>query len=192
MVPAARESQAGGLLDEAQAKSQWLAAYTRPRHEEKVKQYCEDRGIETFLASCQSWRQWSDRKKLITVPLFPSYLFINLERNQRARAAQAPGFLWFVHNQLGPIAVDTHELTALRRLLVSGLRFDPLPQVRLGDEVEIKHGALRGCRGRLIRKESAKIVLYVSAIGAGVRVSLPDPSWVVPLNGRNRPQPEIG
>lgn len=170
------DSQAGGVPD-----GHWLAAYTRPRHEQQVRAYCEERGLEVFLPTYQSWRRWSDRKKLLALPLFPSYIFLRLTEADRRRAVQAPGLLWFVHNRLGPVQVNECELAAIRRLLTSGLQFDPLPGVQVGDEVEIVAGALRGCRGYLLRKDGGAIVLRVSAIEGGVRVHLPDPSWVVPV-----------
>lgn len=182
------DSQAGGVPSAANQAGVWLAAYTRPRHEQQVRQYCEDRGFEVFLPTYQSWRRWSDRKKLLALPLFPSYIFLRLTDADRSRVVQAPGLLWFVHNRTGPVAVDGQELLAIRRLLTSGLQFDPLPGVQVGDEVEIIAGALRGCRGFLLRKDGGAIVLRVSAVDAGVRVHLPDPSWVVPVRAP-RPTP---
>lgn len=163
----------------------WLAAYTRPRCEERVRRYCDDRGIETFLPTHQSWRRWSDRKKLLHLPLFPSYVFVRPDESQRPRANQAPGFLWFVHDRRGPVHVAETELAALRRVLASGLEFDPLPDARVGDEVEIVQGVLRGCRGLLLCKDTRALVLCVSGIHGGVRVQLPDPRWVRRLPRRS-------
>ncbi len=112
------------------------------------------------------------------MPLFPSYVFIRASDGERRRALQAPGVLRFVRNQEGPVHVEESELDAVRRLLQSGLAYDPLPDVQPGEEVEIVTGALRGCRGHLLSKSGNAVVLLVSAIQAGVRVSLPDPSWV--------------
>jgi transcription antitermination factor NusG len=177
------DSQAGGVALKGQGAPVWLAAYTRPRHEDKVKQYCEERGIEVFLPTFKSWRRWSDRKVQITAPLFPSYAFLQLDALQRRRAMQAPGFRWFVHNRTGPVRVSVEELHAIRGLLVSGLAFDPLPQAELGDEVEIVTGAMRGCRGHLLNKDegAGRIVLSLSAVQGLVRVTLPDPSWIAPV-----------
>lgn len=193
------DSQAGGLSAcEGQDEACWLAAYTRPRHEDKVSRYCAERGMEVFLPSHRAWRAWSDRKKLLFLPLFPSYVFMRLSASQRLRALQAPGLLWFVRNQAGPVRVSARELDAIRRLLESGLAFDPLPGVQLGDEVEIINGALRGCRGYLMSKDVRSVVLIVAAIQGGVRVNLPDPRWVRPIRpargpsfSRLRPRPQI-
>lgn len=155
-----------------------MAAYTRSRHEEKVKQHCEQRGIEVFLPTRQSWRRWSDRKKLLHLPLFPSYVFIRADEVERRRAVQAPGFLWYVHDVRGPLRVDGGELAAIRRLLASGLEFDPLPGAEVGDEVEILSGVMRGCRGWLLRKQHGAIALTVSAINGSVRLVLSDANAV--------------
>ena len=185
------DSQAGGVANGATEPS-WLAAYTRPRHEERVKQFCEERGIEVFLPTHRSWRRWSDRKKLLSLPLFPSYVFVRADGAQRQRAVQAPGFLWFVHNRTGPVLVAADELGAIRRLMASGMEYDPLPGVQVGDEVEVVAGALRGCRGRLLRKDGSAIALFVTGINGGIRVSLPDPSWVVPAGSRRAMGAAVG
>lgn len=156
----------------------WLAAYTRPRHEQKVQDFFRQREWEVFWPAVRARRQWSDRVQEVAMPLFPSYVFVRLDAQERRRAAQAPGFLWFVRDGRGPAPVAPEELAAVERLMASGWRFDPLPAARLGDEVEIVAGAMRGCRGRLLRKDIGAIALLVSAINGGVRVTVPDPSWI--------------
>lgn len=173
--------QAGGV-PERDASSRWLAAYTRPRHERKVKDYCEEQGCKVFLPTYQSWRAWSDRRKLLQLPLFPSYVFIQVDFQAQSRVLRAPGFLWFVHNSHGPVQVDETELEAINRLLASGLEYDPLPLVELGDEVEVTNGSLAGCRGRLISKAPGALALVISAINGGVRVVVPDPAWIRPVH----------
>lgn len=172
------ERLSGAELNAAHDATVWLAAYTRPRHEHTVEGYFRQREWEVFWPTVRRRRQWSDRRKEIQVPLFPSYVFVRLREADRRRAVQAPGFLWFIRNQQGPVPVRTEELEAVERLLISGWRFDPLPAAHLGDEVEIVAGALRGCRGKLLRKDAGAIALLVSAINGGLRVSVPDPSWI--------------
>lgn len=162
----------------------WFAAYTRPRHEHKVESYFRQREWQVFWPTVRSRRQWSDRATTIAAPLFPSYVFVRLTDAERRRAVQAPGFLWFVRGERGPAPVAAEELAAIERLLASGWRFDPLPAARLGDEVEIVAGALRGCRGRLVRKDTGAIALVVSAINGGLRVTVPDPAWLRVLPAR--------
>ena len=54
----------------------WYVLYTAPRAEKQVDQRLKKEGITTFLPLHLSPRRWSDRIKLIEVPLFSSYIFI--------------------------------------------------------------------------------------------------------------------
>lgn len=173
----------------ASGEAPWFAAYTRPRHEHKVEDYFRQREWDVFWPSVRVRRAWSDRYTEVAAPLFPSYVFVRLTEAERRRAVQAPGFLWFVRNERGPAPVAAEELAAIERLLASGWRFDPLPAARLGDEVEIIAGALRGCRGRLVRKDAGAIALVVSAINGGLRVTVPDPAWIRVLPARRGTAP---
>ncbi len=126
---------------------------------------------------------------LLDLPLFPSYVFVRPRLDQRLRMLQAPGLLWLVHDRSGPVRMDAEELDAIRVLLASGLEYDPLPELALGDEAEITRGALRGCHGRLLRKQPGAIVLMVSAVGGAVRVRLDDCSWVTTARRPTRRTP---
>src|SRR6185312_13205582 len=107
------DSQDGGV-HAGTPEPVWLAAYTRPHFEAKVREFLDARGFQTFLPCHLSWQRWSDRKKVVERPLFPSYVFALIDGCQRHRAVQAPGFLWFVHNRSGPIVVEAPQLQAVR------------------------------------------------------------------------------
>mgnify|MGYP001404502165 CR=1 FL=1 len=172
------ESQAGGLPNRGKP---WLAAYTRPRHEQKVLRYWQSFGFDAFLPTYKSWRNWSDRRKVLQLPLFPGYVFVRITEEERQSAVQAPGLLWFVHNARKILSIDEQELHAIRRLLDSGFEYGPLASVSVGDEVEIVSGAMTGQRGCLLSKDPGSIVLRISAINGFVRVKVPDPSWLAPV-----------
>lgn len=158
----------------------WLAAYTRPRFEMKVKGYYESCGIEVFVPTVPIRCCWSDRSRLLTRPLFPSYVFLRPDAGQRRGAVQSPGFLHFVRGQWGPAEIAEGELGAVRALLSSGMECNPLPGAELGREVEVVRGAMRGVRGYLMHKSRACMVLSITA-AQGVRISFPDASWLRPL-----------
>ena len=80
-----------------------------------------------------------------------------------------------------PAIVNGQELQAIRQALASGLQYDPMPTLHLGDEVEIIDGPMRGTCGRLIRKELNAVALMVSAINGGVKITLPDATLIRPL-----------
>ncbi|MEY4660481.1 MAG: hypothetical protein RLZZ42_433, partial [Bacteroidota bacterium] len=62
-------------------KKKWFAVYTRSRCEKKVAQMLTKRGIVNYCPLNKKLRQWSDRKKYIFEPLFPSYVFVYIEES---------------------------------------------------------------------------------------------------------------
>ena len=59
----------------------WFAIHVRSRHEFKVSDRLTNNGIETFLPVVERMSKWKDRKKLVDFPLFPSYLFVRINKS---------------------------------------------------------------------------------------------------------------
>ena len=60
----------------------WYAVYTKPRAEKKLKEALEKKSIQNFLPLITEKKKWSDRQKLISVPLFASYVFVKIDYSQ--------------------------------------------------------------------------------------------------------------
>ena len=90
----------------------WYAAHTRARHEKKVAQQLEDRGIEHLLPLYHSVRRWKDRRKELDLVLFPGYVFVRLAPPDRLRVLQLPGVARFVSFNGQPAALPQHDLNA--------------------------------------------------------------------------------
>ncbi|QJB31626.1 transcription termination/antitermination NusG family protein [Chitinophaga oryzae] len=56
----------------------WYLIYTVPRQERKVVSQLLEHGMESFSPTYSTVRQWNDRKKIVELPLFPSYVFVKL------------------------------------------------------------------------------------------------------------------
>ena len=54
----------------------WFAIQTRYRYEKKVAEQLGGKGVEVFLPLRRESHSWSDRRKLVTIPLFPGYAFV--------------------------------------------------------------------------------------------------------------------
>src|ERR1700733_1394825 len=57
---------------------QWYAVQTRSRHEKLVAQRFQEHGITAFLPLLNEVRRWSDRKKIVELPLFSCYVFAKI------------------------------------------------------------------------------------------------------------------
>lgn len=159
----------------------WYAAYTHPRHEKKVAEQLEERGIEAFLPVYHSVRQWKDRRKELDLVLFPGYVFVRLSLTDRMRVLQLPGVVRFVTFNGQPAALLGDDLAALRNALEQGLRAENHPYLNIGRKVKVVSGPLAGASGILQRlKTNSRIVISIDAIMRAVSVEI-DETDIVPL-----------
>src|SRR4029077_976223 len=65
------------LSNHADYPGAWYALYTRHQHEKAVAHILTNKGFETLLPLYSVGRRWKDRTKLLFLPLFPCYVFLN-------------------------------------------------------------------------------------------------------------------
>ena len=63
----------------------WYVLYTKSNCEKKVAELLNKRGVETYCPINKVYRQWSDRRKQLSVPLFTSYVFVKTEEPELTR-----------------------------------------------------------------------------------------------------------
>jgi transcription termination/antitermination protein NusG len=151
----------------------WYAIWTRSRHEQVVRDQLDRKGVEAFLPTIIRWSRWKDRKKKIDWPLFPGYCFARFDPADRLPVLTCAGVVSIVsfNSEIAPI--PEHEIVGIRRLVESGLQYDPCPLIREGMMVEVIGGPLKGVIGRLVRKGAhARLVLAVDLIGQAVSVEV--------------------
>jgi transcription antitermination factor NusG len=155
-----------GSCVSAPCAPKWFAAYTTPRHEKRVGQHLEMRQIEHFLPLYRTHRKWSDGSRVtLDLPLFPSYIFVCIPRNERVRVLEVPGILAVVGGTGGePASLPASEIDALR----SGLSLrnaQPHPLLKVGQRARIRFGAFAGLEGVVQRmKYSYRVVLTLDSI----------------------------
>ncbi len=155
------------------AAVRWLAVWTRSRHEGRVLQQLEEKGIQAFLPTITRWSRWKDRKKRIDWPLFPGYCFVHIDPGNALSVLKCSGVVTIVACDGRPAAIPDREIEAIRTLIGSDFRYDPCPLIHEGTMVEVVSGPLRGVAGRLVRKGAhARLVLTVDLIGQAVAVEV--------------------
>jgi transcription antitermination factor NusG len=151
----------------------WYALRTRSRHEKRVQDQLQARGIEPFLPTIERWSQWKDRRKLVAFPLFPGYCFARFTQRDRLTVLTAQGVVQIVGNQEGPLSVPDAEIESVRRLVTSTLPYDPHPYLEEGMLVEVIRGPLKGLEGVLVRKGArARLVIRITLIHQAASVEL--------------------
>ncbi len=175
----------------------WFALYARTRYEKTASKMLEGLGISHFLPMIEEERRWSDRSKLIRVPLFPGYLFVRIPRTAglMLTVRKVAGVIDFVGNHNGPIAVPENEIESVRAFLSHGTGCSAHPFPAAGDRVRIVRGALKGIEGTLIRYGAkSRVFVSVNIIQRAVSVevdvsdveSVPHPLVQAPEQSRLR------
>jgi transcription antitermination factor NusG len=160
-------------LSQVASQPVWYAIYTRHQHEKAVAQILTSKGFEIFLPLYVSFSRWSDRTKMLSLPLFPCYVFLKGGLDRRLDLVTTPGIHSLVSCAGQPAAISTVELNALRRALESGASIEPHPFLKCGDWVRVKSGPLAGVEGILVRKKNlCRLVLSVEMLGKAASVEI--------------------
>ena len=138
----------------------WYAIYTRSRYEKKVAGLLEEHGITAYLPLTKTLRQWSDRKRLVEVPLFNSYIFIFSEPHLVYTALQVEGAIYVVKFAGQPAVIPDEQIENLKILLNSSTKFEIcFAEFSLGEHVEVIDGPLCGVQGVFVEYHGKKRVL---------------------------------
>ncbi len=133
-------------------EKKWFVFYTKSRQEKKVNELLLKKKFEPFLPMQQVMRQWSDRKKKVTVPLFNSYIFVLVEEHRISEVLQVAGIAWNIRHNDKPAVLHQSELDTIQRFIETGWLIEAgadFSQVEVGDMVKVLDGPLKGAIGRL-------------------------------------------
>jgi transcription antitermination factor NusG len=156
----------------------WFAVRVKSNCEKPVSAILRGKGFEEFVPMYRSRRRWSDRVKVVEVPLFPGYLFCRLDLNKRLALLTTPGFLYLVGKGKTPEPVDEGEVLALQSVVRSGLPTLPWPSIMVGQKVRLEHGPLRGVEGVVAKvADQHRVYVNVTLLQRSVSVQV-DPDWI--------------
>ena len=147
----------------------WHVIYTKPNNELKVTSRLEELGIEVFCPTITKVRQWSDRKKKITVPLIPPYVFVKVDAMSRNKVFDVPGvrryLFWLGKHAL----VKESEINALKEWNNLGTEttlwtegFTP------GDRVHIASGEFKNQNAIIKEVGKNQVKLLLPSLGFSV------------------------
>ncbi len=136
----------------ATRESCWFAVQTKPRHEKRVAVELEEKGVEVFLPLLSTVHQWSDRRRQVELPLFPSYAFVHIreEHNVRVAVLRTSGVRAFVGTRGKGVPIPDEQIEAVETILRERVPFSPYPFLNAGQRVRIRGGSLDGVQGILL------------------------------------------
>jgi transcription termination/antitermination protein NusG len=161
----------------------WYALHVQSRLAGLAFKTLYQKGYEAFLPSYVSRRRWSDRIKLVEAPLFPGYLFCRFNIHEPLPVLTTPGVIRIAGAGKIPTMIEDDEISAVRRILRSGLAAQTWPFLNLGSRVYIGSGPLTGLEGILINNTDKidRLVVSVTLLQRSVAVEI-DRKWVVPAS----------
>jgi transcription antitermination factor NusG len=184
-APFAPWGEIGSGLNEFATDSRWFAVWTKSRQEKVAAATIESIGVTNYLPLQTESRQWCDRKKTVTVPVFSGYLFVrmNLLDGSKPRVLNVPGVVGLVGNSRGPLPIPDQQIEAVRAALERGTDCTSHPLLEEGDLVRVVRGPLAGVEGRLVRvNSSSRLVISIEMIHRSLSLSI-SRSDVEPLSG---------
>lgn len=154
---------------------QWVAVYTRTRAEKIVSQRLVDQGIETYLPVRLEKHHWSDRVKMVSVPMFRSYLFVKMCRKTEMIVRETAGIVTIVKFGDKYSIVPESQIEMIRKLeqSASDLYVYETAHLKRGTRVLIQEGDFAGMEGTIVSNcKDGNFAVNVEALRMSVVVSL--------------------
>ena len=153
----------------------WYALYTKPRWEKKVAKELEKIGIETYCPTVTEVKQWSDRKKKVTSPLFKSYVFVRLAAKHRARVFEVPGVVQYLFWLKKPAIIRDSEIEILEKWLQDEQVKDiEVGHLSPGDKLTIINGSFKNQEATISEVGRKRLRLILKDLGLVVNVKVSD------------------
>ena len=112
-------------------KQNWYVLDTAPRAEKQVKQRLDAQGVKSWLPLHKTPRVWSDRVKIVEIPLFSSYIFVYCREDELRGLLTIYGAVRIVYYNQKPAIVRQKEIDAIEQFLEQAANHPLCP----GDEV---------------------------------------------------------
>jgi len=153
--------------------SQWWVLHTRPRQEKALARQLLEHRASFYLPIVSKRVRQNGRNLTSHIPLFPGYLFLLANREQRSAAMTTNRI---VQTLIVPSQETLwRDLRQVHRLISSGAPVTPEERLGPGSPVEISSGPLAGLRGKIVRTASGRrFVVEVDFIQRGASVLLDD------------------
>ncbi len=160
------------------SKKNWHALYVASRQEKNAMRLLNEKSIEAYTPIVKTMKQWSDRKKMVELPLLNGYLFVKISATENDKVRQTKGVVNFVRSE-GKIAVVREvEIQRLKQLVELGYQMEASgikSDFKKGEKIKIISGVLKGIEGIVIQNKEGKFInVLLESIGQSIRVKLPE------------------
>ncbi len=149
----------------------WYVLYTKARNEKKVLARLEN-DYEVYCPLVTTVRQWSDRKKKVSEPLFKSYVFVRVTEAERHEVLKTPGVVCYIYWLGKPAQVREEEIAAIKSFTEETESADVL-SIEYNDTVHIDWGLFKGQEGKFLARQGDHLILLVESLGQLIKAEVP-------------------
>ena len=155
----------------------WYALYTRSHCEQLVYSQVVVKGFQAFLPKLEVWSQRAGQRHLVSMPMFPNYLFLRhaMDKECYLQVRRARGLVRILGQRWDRLSVvPDAELEAIQRVLQARLPVLPHPYLKDGQRVRIMSGPLAGAEGIFMycRPEKGIVVLSIDLLQRSIAVEI--------------------
>jgi len=151
--------------------TQWFVLITKPREEQRAYDNLTSQGHEVFYPKVAKVIKKKGFKAVALQPLFPNYLFIQLDKQvanfNAIRSTRGIGS--FVRFGLNQATIDNSIINDIKQSIATGNQgktLDELLDYCQGDSVELTEGSLKGLKAIYQAKDGLeRSILMVKMLG---------------------------
>ena len=160
-------------MDKGDSIQMWYAVHVQPRYERTVATTLLTKGYESFLPLYSCRRRWSDRIKVIELPLFDGYLFCQFDVTKRLPILVTPRVIGIVGQGRIPVPIQENEMAALFAIVQAEAKAEPYPYLQVGQRVRVDGGPLSGLEGLILaQSKPTRLIVSVTLLKRSVAVEI--------------------
>ena len=152
----------------------WYAIYVRSRHELTISDLLTQKGIANLVPVVDEIRQWSDRRKKVTVPLIRGYVFVNIDiSREKFVVLQNEGVVKFIGTKGVPSIIPEHEIRWLNLLTTHSDTARYENSLKVGQNVIVIAGPFKGIRGQIVEiRNTTRLLISFESISQVVSIEI--------------------
>lgn len=149
----------------------WYVVYTKPKWEKKVAEKLTQIGIECYCPLITQVKQWSDRKKKVEVPLFNSYVFIQVADTDRNSVFQIAGVVRYLFWLGKPAIVRDEEINSIKTSLnASNIADISVTSIQIGDKIKLESGVFSNQNAIVQEISKTHYILVLESLGCVLKI----------------------
>lgn len=143
----------------------WYALWTHSHCEQQVYDQLLLKGFSALLPTVDVWSRRRGVRRLISTPMFPSYLFLRGEMDKTAylEVSKVKGLVCLLGERWDRLTtIPEDEMKAIEQVSAARQPVLPYPYLKEGQRARIIAGPLAGVQGILVESRPQRGVLVLS------------------------------